>query len=939
MVDSRFEEGSDELAIPAPSATELVSDLLDMDQLALRAGARIVTTVDEAIRWLDSEPSIAIDLETFGLGERDGLSPWKGWIAVIAMYGPISNTCAVLHSPSGYYDPKLFRWLESRTTDDQMREYLTHNGANFDIFFLKNAGMDTTKVKWFDTLISEQASLSSGRKFVSVALGKVSERRLGKSVKTKVNHRDWGNPFLTAAQMEYVTGDIKYLHDIREEQRKKCAGDSRVRATKVEMRLLPVTVKMTTHGTPIDMVQLDRYLVKQRLDAHDAKLKICAVFGDDINLNSPVQIKKAFNRIGYDVPDTKKETIVDISQEYPGTPLGDLCKAMTTYRYANQRIKMFSETWQQENISYSSEFACRMVHPRFRQLGTDTGRLSCNTPNFQQVPKDMRWVFGNVPNHSLVSVDYCLHPDTLVETPLHGSVPISMLRPGDWVYSHRDDRIAVSKVVRSTSVQPLHSKRIVLDSGDVVIASNDHRWPMHPGITRKGEHIRADATKRTEELIPGERLIPFRRGNKGRYAGLYAYSAFKAVYEHDLVAEACHGPKLPGHEVHHKNENHRDNQPSNLEYRERGKHRREHTEKRFQDPEYRAQNKVQLRGALDQRTRSYKGTSNPNTGFPGRTGFCLTCGKPVSHLPYGGMRKFCNNECKTVAHQQGINHKIAAIDDAGVQPMWAIEVEGDHNYVLSCGVVTNNSAIEVRVAAALANDEAMIAALGLADIHTFVASNVFQKPEKDITPEERKIAKAATFTLLFAGSAPTMRQYAKVNGGSKISLEEARAVVVMFFKLFPGLKAMRQSAYEIAERGSPVALTLPTGIRRVLVGVQLTPQRYLNTLVQGTAAAFMKYALIECDKTPYGDGMLSDLLCATVHDEIVAMVPIGEEEIVQELIRSTMIAAAYRTLGHTRVPIAAEGDFGPTWFGSKTPPDFSEYDSLRAPSPVLAVGA
>lgn len=223
-------------------------------------------------------------------------------------------------------------------------------------------------------------------------------------------------------------------------------------------------------------------------------------------------------------------------------------------------------------------------------------------------------------------------------------------------------------------------------------------------------------------------------------------------------------------------------------------------------------------------------------------------------------------------------------------------------------IASDYSQIEVRVAAYFAKDAAMIEALSSEDLHTAVASGIFGTPAEEITFEQRKLAKASTFTLLFGGGPGRLYDYARHNGSS-IDEVTARRVVDSFFRRFDGLAKMRRKAFARANAGRPVPLDLPNGWRRVLMGSNLTGTRILNTLVQGTAAVGLKSGLIEAHRRG-----LSKYLGATVHDENVACVPESEaREYATELEDAMRVGMEKLIPG---VPVKIGTEIAQTWGGS-----------------------
>lgn len=919
---------------------------MSKDPESMKLNANCIFDVDEAIKLLNNEPSIALDLET------TGLRPWKDKIAVIALYGPICKKAAILHrKPGTEYPPHLFEWLAAPMPDGSIREYVTHNGTNFDIPYLHAAGMDVSAVNWWDTLISEQVTVVSGRKNIRFSLKETQRRRLGRASKKEISHESWQNKELNQEQIDYVLADIQELHQIKKHQLKTCESDrkmidhdtgkplykkTRADHLALEMDLLPIVVQMTCNGVPIQVDKLREFVAEQQEVATTQSEIIREKLGD-INIGSPAQLKKALLNYGIFIENIQAQTILDLSYEYEGQELGDVCRAITLFKHAQQRVNMFSKKYEQDYIVWRPDRNFHFVHPRFRQLGTDTGRLSSSEPNLQQIPKTkneslgevgMRHIFGGLPQHKVVSIDYCLHPTTLVET-TKGKRPISHIVPGDTVYSYDSGSIVGSKVVRSTPVQALPAYCITFDNGESVIASSDHRWPTKQ--RGHGTHV----IKRTDELVVGQRMIPMRRTVTGKgYVSLYSDSYFQYTKEHELVAEVEHGPRSDGYEVHHKDGNKENNLPENLEYRTVHDHRSEHAQKNYalQDHQYRI---TKLREGLKNR-RSYTGQGNPNYGKGLATPFtCLLCGN-IRILPPSRNMKYCSSACYQQARSVGLNHTITSIEYIGVQPMHAIEVENTHNYVLAAGVVTLNSQIEVRVAAIYGKDLNLIRALKEYDIHSYVAKNLFKLPDDVTTPEywktkegkrQRQAAKAATFCLIFGGSPPALQSYAK-QYGVNMTLNEAGYIHYNFFELFPGLKMFRDESKILARKRSHT-IELPTGLRRNLIriddninsdekdGDPLTPQRIMNTQIQGTAAIGLKAGLLELATRPYKDGSLADLLVATIHDEILAVVPEDDAEVVAPQMQDALVVGMHKIVnqGKYKVPIVAEVTIGDTWAG------------------------
>jgi DNA polymerase I-like protein with 3'-5' exonuclease and polymerase domains len=821
----------------------------------------IITDERLAMATLANDREIGLDLET------SGLSPWRDVIAVVSMYGAASDVTAVLHV-RGHVSYELREFLSQRNN-----LWIGHNIANFDMLFLHNAGVDVWHTRYFDTLIAEQVTLTTGRRDVRKDLASTIARRLGTELKKGQGDSSWMTPELNEAQYQYCASDVYYLITLMHEQLAKVAGTTQEQAMEFEQSLIPAIAQMIVNGMPLDVPALVRWRKHMVVEAA-ASNRLLHKLWPGMNVNSSAQLDAAyFGLFNFSLPMTEKgnpqankmvlasilEGATDIEAGEALSPIGEFTKAVQIAKQERTRNNFYDDEWVATHVTADGR-----VHPKFWQASTDTFRFSSSDPNMQQVPREGRHVFGGVYGHSVVAVDFCLHPETLVET-VYGPKRIDSLYAGDKVYSIRNDRVVTNEVVQSAAVRWLPAYRITLDNDETVIASEDHRWPVL-GATWNDKLV-----KTTKQLVVGERMIPMRRQlHPHGYIHLYSRSAFMYTKEHKLVAEAVYGPQPEGTDLHHKNENKSDNHPSNLEYKPESDHRSDHARGKPMPRKDRKQWRANLTASANN-----VGSANPrwNKGV-GCTCWCEVCGSRY----YNPDKTVLQPKCRTCRKQvlvEASNHKITKLEYIGMQPMWAIEVTPDHNYVLTAGIQTYNSQLEVRVAAYLANDHTLIDVLTSdTDMHTAVASMIFHVDVADVTKLQRQWAKAATFTLLFGGSAMGLVNYALLRG-YKLDENVAEQIVINFFRQFRGLAVMREKARRRGLEGRPVTITLASGAKRVLMPVKdkrgnarVKPSQILNTMVQSGAAIGMKHAILQAH-----EAKLTEFLGLTVHDELVGCVP------------------------------------------------------------------
>lgn len=345
----------------------------------------IITELAEGLALLDKDEWVGLDIET------TGLSAWRNRVAVISLYGDKTKIPVVLHT-RGNVPPAFVEWA-SRPT----RKFIAHNAVGFDAYFLANAGMDIFEPEWYDTLVGEAAVLVSGRRNVSVSLKATVARRVGKTLDKGMDHSTWMLPILNESQLQYVVGDVIYLHRIMAKQRSHADSIEVREALDLEMRLLKSVFRMTLNGLPFNTGILSQYLGEQLDETNRAEKDLFAIFGK-INLNSPKQLKEALSSVGINLESTAVEVLKE-RQRWGGDGK-EVIDRILQYRHGNQRLKMYSSSFLERFVVDD------WIHARFWQVGTDTGRFSSSDPNLQQVPGDMRHVFLAPDGYKMVSADY-----------------------------------------------------------------------------------------------------------------------------------------------------------------------------------------------------------------------------------------------------------------------------------------------------------------------------------------------------------------------------------------------------------------------------------------------------------------------------------------------------------------------------------------------------
>ena len=185
------------------------------------------------------------------------------------------------------------------------------------------------------------------------------------------------------------------------------------------------------------------------------------------------------------------------------------------------------------------------------------------------------------------------------------------------------------------------------------------------------------------------------------------------------------------------------------------------------------------------------------------------------------------------------------------------------------------SQIELRLMAAIAGDEAMIAAFaGGSDIHRQTAAEIFNVPNDTVNEEQRRAAKAINFGLIYGMSSFGLAR--NIN----ISQEQAQIYIDRYFGRYPGIAAfMQKTRQEAPERGHVETLLgrrIPLAVTRG--GRPALERLAINAPIQGGAADIMKMAMLAVDRHLSARSLQTRILLQ-VHDELVLEAP--DEELAE----------------------------------------------------------
>lgn len=222
------------------------------------------------------------------------------------------------------------------------------------------------------------------------------------------------------------------------------------------------------------------------------------------------------------------------------------------------------------------------------------------------------------------------------------------------------------------------------------------------------------------------------------------------------------------------------------------------------------------------------------------------------------------------------------------------------------------SQIELRIMSHMANIDSMIDAFkNNVDIHTKTASDIFKKSMDEVTKNERRIAKAVNFGIIYGISKYGLSE----NLG--ISPYEASEFIENYLSAYPGINEFMEKTIEDAYQNGYVKTIMNR--KRIIEElnnknkmIKASGERIaLNTPIQGTSADMIKKAMVNIDKRFKCEKIKSKMILQ-VHDELVFDCLKEELDIVSRIVKEEMINVI-----KLNVPLDVDIEYGKDWYEAK----------------------
>ena len=317
--------------------------------------------------------------------KQAGLDPHQAKIRLIQL--AVENRPVVMIDLDAFDDLHDLEPLRQVLINDAVKIF--HN-ANFDIKMLWAMGIDVGG-PIFDTMLAARLLSSSGR----VGLANIAKRYLDIDLSKAEQTSDWSGE-LTDSQLLYAARDALVLLRLHNHLKSELVNANLTRIAKIEFNCVRATAEMEYTGMKLHSTKVDAYY--HRVEARRTELRAALYdYLGEINLVSPHQVKKALTQIGVDVNSTARRALMPLINRHPSIPL------LLEHKKLSTLVSVFFEP-----LPRATSVKTGRIHANYWQLGAATGRFSCSSPNFQQVPRDpgVRACFVAEEGNKLVIADY-----------------------------------------------------------------------------------------------------------------------------------------------------------------------------------------------------------------------------------------------------------------------------------------------------------------------------------------------------------------------------------------------------------------------------------------------------------------------------------------------------------------------------------------------------
>ncbi len=337
--------------------------------------------LDKWIAKIETESCfIALDTETVGL------VPAPGMVKTIQIAYSEDVPVLIIKLPEIKNRTSLKRLMANT------RLLKVGHHLKFDVLMLEAEGIEVKPplactmlgIEVLKAGATRQASLQfTARNLLNLKLDKAEQ------------NSDWSGK-LSSTQLQYAANDAGILIEIftRLQQRLEETGEMKIAL--LEYCCLPPIINMQSRGIYLDRDRWGKVRKEYEQQRDDLGDKIFQELGTRFNIASSPQLLEVLRAYGIELQSTNSNVLIEQAKEYP------IIAKIIKYRSLNTIINTFLKGFE----SYIQEDG--RLRGNWWQIGTRTGRTSCQEPNLSNIPKipKIRACFAAADGYLLVDADY-----------------------------------------------------------------------------------------------------------------------------------------------------------------------------------------------------------------------------------------------------------------------------------------------------------------------------------------------------------------------------------------------------------------------------------------------------------------------------------------------------------------------------------------------------
>lgn len=332
----------------------------------------------QLLQILDQSSEITFDTETTSLNFMTALPVGIGFSIALGQgyYVPLNGDLK-----ADYVLEQLKPIFES-----PKHSFIGHN-VKYDSHVLKNVGIDVAKIH-FDTMLASYILHSESRRH---SLDELALQHFGKvkiSIKSLIGT---GKKEITMDQVpivhvsEYCCEDVDYTFRLKEILEKDLSKKEALKhlIDDLEIPLTQILKKMERKGIYINSSHLSKMSQELVRELTQLEQEIFLYSGESFNINSPKQLSAILFEKMHIKPlkksatgnSTSAEVLEALALQHP------IAAKVLEYRVLEKLRSTYCDA-----LPHNVHPKTQRIHPTFNQLGTTTGRLSCQDPNLQNIP-------------------------------------------------------------------------------------------------------------------------------------------------------------------------------------------------------------------------------------------------------------------------------------------------------------------------------------------------------------------------------------------------------------------------------------------------------------------------------------------------------------------------------------------------------------------------